>query len=296
MLTRVRHFLVLLLSTLIVAGCGVRMVYSQLDWLVPWYLGDFVTLDTDQKQLLDARLAERLAWHCDSQLGPYSELLRDLDKRLREERPLSALELEAYLERSEVFWRELMIAIRPDAQILLATLTDEQVAELGDAFARRNRETREEFLEGTPEELRERQVERMEKRLRTWLGRLQPEQRRMVERWSANLAPTTGQWLGNRELWQRELIAALAQRQQPGFGTRLESLLLAPEARWAEDYRRDVAHNRALTVELVVELANSANADQRTKLSTELTGWASQFEQIACERPSAAEEVLARAR
>ncbi|AWI79444.1 hypothetical protein CEW87_08720 [Parazoarcus communis] len=276
------RLLVLSFCVLLLGGCGLRFAYSQLDWLLPWYLGDYVSLDQTQKRLLDARLGERLAWHCGSQLTAYSGLLRDVERDLRSTEVVAAPMLDTYLQRGEAFWRVLMKEITPDAGVLLAALSDAQVKELGEAFARRNDETREEFLEGTPEALRARQIERMEKRLRTWFGPLSAAQRSRVAAWSAGLAPATEAWLQHRVRWQGALIDVLAQRQQPGFESRVGALLLEPESMWAAAYRADVARNRKLTLDLLAETFNMASPAQRTHLFNEIAGWAAQFEQLAC--------------
>lgn len=286
-LTLTRLTLVLILPVVILAGCTARFAYQQLDLLVPWYVGDYVTLDRAQKRLLDVRLAERLAWHCSSQLRPYAELLRALEARLGADEALTAAELDQFLQRGEALWRVLMTAVTPDARVLLAALDAGQIDELAAAFADRNREAREKFMDGTPEQLRARQIERMEKRLRTWFGRLQPEQRKRVAAWSENLLPTTEQWLQHRVDWQNALLAALAQRTGPGFETSLAALLVTPEAGWPASYRAEVAHNRALTLALVADIFNAAGPGQRTHLLEEIAGWAGQFEQLACAAPVA---------
>lgn len=280
-----RVLLALIFPVLVLAGCGVRFAYQHLDWLVPWYVGDYVTLDPGQKHLLDTRLAQRLAWHCSSQLGPYADLLREFETRLDADAPIAPVELEHYLHRGEAFWRTLMTAITPDAGALLAGLSAEQVDELAAAFDKRNRDVREEFLGGTVEERRERQIERMEERLQGWFGRLEPEQRRLVAAWSANLVPTADRWLQNREQWQVDLLAALGQRTQPAFEAPLSSLLVTPEAAWPVQYRADVERNRALTLSLLAEVFNVANPAQREHLRGEVATWAGQFEQLACAPP-----------
>lgn len=282
---RTRFLLALLLPLLLLAGCGVRFAYQHLDWLVPWYVSDYVTLDAEQRRLLDARLAERLAWHCRSQLGPYAELLRELDARVRADTPLAPGELEDFLLRGEAFWRELMVAITPDASVLLGSLSDAQVDELAAAFAERNADTRKELLGGTPDERLARRTERMEKRLRTWLGRLHADQRARVAVWSASLVPTTEEWLRNRAKWQGELLAALAGRDQPGFEARLGELLVAPASGWPEAYLAQVARNQALTLDLVADVLKLATPAQRDHLSGEIEAWAGQFESLACAAP-----------
>ena len=63
-------------SALLLVGCGLRFAYSQLDWLLPWYLRDYVTLDAGQRGEFDRRLAGLLDWHCRSHLPEYVALLR----------------------------------------------------------------------------------------------------------------------------------------------------------------------------------------------------------------------------
>lgn len=276
------RLLVLTICALLLGGCGLRFAYSQLDWLLPWYVGDYVSLDRTQKRLLDARLEARLAWHCSSQLTAYSGLLREVERDLGGNEVVGAPILDAYLQRGEAFWRVLMKEITPDAGVLLAALSDAQVKELGEAFARRNDATREEFLEGTPDALRARQIERMEKRLRTWFGPLSAAQRSRVASWSAGLAPTTEAWLHHRARWQGALIEVLAQRQAPDFESRVGALLLEPDSLWAADCRADVARNRKQTLDLLADIFNMASPAQRTHLVNEIAGWAAQFEQLAC--------------
>lgn len=286
MFASVRLFLLGVLSLFVVAGCGVRLAYSQLDWLVPWYLSDYVSFDREQRRLLDARLADRLTWHCSSQLGPYAELLGDLEQRLGEAAPLDAAALDPFLQRGEAFWQVLMEALVPDAAQMFAGLDDAQVAELAAAFARRNTETRKTFLEGSPGQLRSAQIERMEKRLRTWFGRLQPQQRQRVQAWSDALRPTTTDWLAHRERWQTGLIEALGRRHEAGFELEVRRLLTAAESDWSADYRADRAYNRAQTLALLADLVNDATPAQRQTLLGELAGWRADFQRMACAPPS----------
>ena len=267
---------------LLLGGCGIRMAYSQLDWLVPWYLGDYVSLDRAQKKLLDVRLAARLDWHCSTQLTAYSGLLRELESDLRGDVPVDAQRLDLRLRQGEALWQVLVREITPDAGMLLAALSDEQVRELDQAFARRNTETREEFLDGSPEALRSRQIERMEKRLRDWFGPLSPAQRARVAAWSEALMPTTADWLQHRQRWQAAFVDALAQRSRPDFESRIGLLMRSPELMWSPAYRNGVAHNRMQTLQLLADVVNTADPSQRTHLIGEIAAWAEQFEQLAC--------------
>lgn len=282
------RFCLLCLVPLLLAGCGVRFAYTQLDWLVPWYLRDYVTLAPAQRTELDRRLGALLDWHCRAQLPDYAALLRDTEAALRAG-PLTATQLDALLGRGEDLWAALMAAVAPEAAALLAGLDDAQVDELAAAFEKRNADTRKDFLEGTPDALRERRIARMEKRLRSWFGRLDAAQRNRIAAWSDALEPNTEDWLAHRIAWQQALLAALAQRSaRATFDAELSALLRTPEARWAPDYRERVARNRARTLDLLAELGNGASARQRERLLTELDRLASQFERLACTAPATA--------
>lgn len=274
------------IAVLLLAGCGVRFFYTQLDWLIPWHLRDYVSLDAGQRSALDRRLRTLLDWHCREQLPDYVALLRDVQASLRRG-PMDADELERFLQRGEALWDALMHAVTPEAEALLASLDDGQVIELAAAFERRNAETREEFLEGTAEALRERRIERMEKRLRRWFGRLDDAQRARIATWSDTLRPTADDWLAHRVAWQQALLDLLARRADGALQRgELEALLRTPQRRWRDDYRARVMHNRALTLGLLAELANTASPRQRAHLDAEIAGLAGQFERLACVAPS----------
>ena len=286
MFATARPILLALCAALVLGGCSLRFAYTQLDWLVPWYLRDYVTLDAGQRSALDARLAARLDWHCRTHLGDYASTLREAEGLLARSR-IDAAELAPYLERAEGWWREVLGQLAPDARVLLAGLTPEQGDELAQAFARREREAREEYLGGSVEAQHADRVRRMESRLQRWFGRMTPAQRDRIAAWSHALQPTTETWLANRVRWQGELLAALELRADARtFGTRLDALLAPQELRWAPAHRAAVAHNRALTLELLADLFNTATDAQRQRLVAEVAALATQFEGLSCREPT----------
>jgi len=217
-------------SALLLAGCGLRFAYSQLDWLLPWYLRDYVTLDAGQRGEFDRRLAGLLDWHCRSHLPEYVALLRAANATLAAER-VEPAQLERFLERGEALWREIVGELEPELRRLAAGLGDEQVEELAAAFVRRGEEARAEFLSGDESAQHAARVERMEERLRRWFGRMTPAQRERIAAWSRALQPTTEAWLEDRARWQAELLDALRVRADAAaFAPRLAQAL-APRVR-----------------------------------------------------------------
>lgn len=289
-----RSVALLLCVAVVLGGCSLRFAYSQLDWLVPWYLRDYVTLDAGQRDLLDTRLAARLEWHCSAHVPEYASSLREVQTLLARE-SVDAAELAPLLARGEAWLGELLSELEPDARALLAGLSDEQIAELRLAFAGRERDARDEFLGGSEAEQHAARVKRMEKRLQRWFGRMTPAQRERIAAWSADLSPTTEAWLAQRARWQGALLAALQFRGDDGaFAARLTPLFASQQAHWPQDYREGVSHNRALTLALLADVFNMAPEPQRQHLNAELDTLAAQFETLACAAPARLSAVLGR--
>jgi len=61
---------------LMLGACSrIDLAYRNLDRLVPWSLGDYLDMNREQKTLLDDRLRQHLAWHCQTQLPGYLDWL-----------------------------------------------------------------------------------------------------------------------------------------------------------------------------------------------------------------------------
>ncbi len=273
---------ILTASVLLMSGCGVRYLYSQLDWLAPRYVADFVTLDQNQRAELDSRLEEVIAWHCSNELSEYALALRTLDATLAKER-LDVASLNDFAGQAEAAWGRLRHQITPHASALLLSLRPDQVDELQRNFEQRNDKQRKEYLSPNDAQRVKLRAERMEKQLRRWFGRLEANQRELIAGWSTNLQPTTDTWLAHRIEWQKRLLDELRSSRDDEQLTRqvIESLLLNPDQHWNEEYRRAFDNNRAHTIALLASLHETVNERQGQHLTQRLKRYADQFERLA---------------
>ena len=118
----------ILLAAAISTGCSIRFMYRQLDWLVPWYVYDYVSLESTQRSLLEQRLLRQLEWHCATQLPAYSGWLSGIAVD-----PVGALSrpaLDKHYQQLVQYWRILVGKLSPDIATLLATASDAQIEEL----------------------------------------------------------------------------------------------------------------------------------------------------------------------
>ena len=130
--------LVIFLLVLLV-GCGPRLIYPHLYWLIPFYVDDYISLNQEQSSLLEKQLLRVLDWHCRTQLPVYAQSLRQLAKDLEDPRqPITYERLEYYSNQFITYWKELVKKIGPEMADILKTASNEQLAELFQNIEKRN--------------------------------------------------------------------------------------------------------------------------------------------------------------
>lgn len=275
-------FIVLFL--LLVIGCGPRFFYYQLDWLIPFFLRDYITLNSEQKTILKERLVKQIDWHCKTQLSSYSATLRSLSKDLSNpDHPIEYDRLNVYYEKFQEFWTQLIRQIAPDIAELLRTATDAQIEELFNNLDKRNEELRAEYIDLPPEELIKQREERMIKTLRKWLSNLTPEEEEAVSVWSRKVKPIGADWMRYRERVQGEVINLIKQRNElPDFDRRFAEILTHPKRMRKAAHKAKSEYNRDLTLKLAVKINHLMTSDQRTHLLKRTDSLARNLDNIKC--------------
>jgi hypothetical protein len=272
---------VLLLAAALLAGCGgAKIVYQQLDVLLPWYFRDYVDLDTGQRQQLQRSVDTLLAWHRETEVMRYAAFFRELGQDAR--RPLGRDRLHAARMELEDFWDDIARRVTPDAAALLATLSDSQVEELFARIAEDDRKVERELRGRTEQERGQRREKALRVQLERWVGPLDPDQRAMVQACVRDMSANPAGWLESRRRWQGAFRDALALRNEPArFVPALERLLVDGEGVWPAEYRRQFDADRARVLQLIVDVDASLSSAQRDRLRRQLDRWALDFESIA---------------
>ena len=201
----VNRFLRVTILVALLAGCNrVQLVYSQLDWLIPYYLGTFIELSEQQRPLFDRRVAAFLKWHCGTQLTEYADLLRAADTDFHAG-TMTRARLEAYGNRLESFWLEIMREASPAMAETLLSASDAQIDDLFAVFEERNETWLAEFEAETDAERRKVYRERVTEELERWFGPLEKAQQQAVLLWSESFQPLGVEGLRLRQRWQGRL-------------------------------------------------------------------------------------------
>jgi len=277
-----KHFAVVLTVALALGACSrIGLAYRNLDVIIPWTLSDYLDMNGEQKSWLNERLKEHLSWHCTTQLPGYLDWLDRLQTMIATNQ-VTDTALQARAQEAEQAIAETAREITPSAIELLQGLDDKQVAEMNEAFAKDQRKRQEEYLKPSLDQQIKERGERMEKRLKDWLGPLSTTQQQRVATWSSALGEQNIQWLANRAHWQKQFSAAVAQRHSPQFPQRIETLLVNRESLWTPAYRQAFANTEAQARSLFVNLMAESTPAQRERLLKKIEGVRKDFSDLKC--------------
>ena len=130
-----------LIFVFLLVGCSTTtFIYNRIDFLLPWYLGNYVELTRDQKQYLDELLIPFISWHRSDELPKYLEIINLTENILeREVKPENIATISSNIEES---WfrleKEVLVWVLP----LASDLTDEQIQSFLQVMQKRRRNTK----------------------------------------------------------------------------------------------------------------------------------------------------------
>ncbi len=264
------------------------MTYPNMGWLIPWYVDDYITLNKEQRRLLEERLIRALDWHCHTQLPAYSQTLKDLAYDLNDPRqPLSVERLHAYADQLEMLWLAIKRQIGPEVADILATASDEQLAELFENLKQRNSTFKAEYVDISLDHLEQNRRKKMIKRLNRWFSEITPVQKQAVVDWSAEIRPLAADGLDHRQRVTAELKNVLTRRGDPDFRDAFVDLLVNIDQRRSAQYQHKIDLNTDLTFVLLAKIERSLTPTQRSYLRGRIMALSADFDKLNCDPATA---------
>lgn len=262
-----RRRLLLLVLVLGLASCSsTSFFYNRLDFIVPWYIDDYVNLDRGQEDFLEEQLEPFLTWHRREELPRYVETVEYFEDAVSDS--LEKEELEAIQADFEAAYRRLESRGMEWMLALGAELTDEQMDELLENFEERQEEFEEEYLERDDEEFVEDSYDRFKDNLEDYMGRLDKEQLAVAQRASEELVRADDEWLQEQQRWLERLRVIL--EREPGWEDRLMQAIAEREENFTPQYTAAIEHNTQVLGTAFAEIINSRSEKQDKKLREKL--------------------------
>lgn len=249
------------------AGCSsTRFTYNRLDFLVPWYLGNYVSLDRDQRRLLKTELQPFLAWHREEELPRYIVLLDRIEGKL--DRQLNAADVALLTVEAETAIGRLQDRALDWMLALGEELREDQMAEFFAGLQEQQAEYEEKYLERDEAAFRGDACERLADNARRYIGRLQREQKAGLAAACEDLRRSDSLWLEARAQWIARLELIL--QREPGWQETLREALARRGETVSEDYRSTYDHNAGVIQLAIASLLNSRSERQDAHLRREL--------------------------
>jgi hypothetical protein len=266
------------------------VLYPNLDWLIPWYVDDYVNLDRNQSSQVSSRLAQQLDWHCRTQLPQYAGFFREIRRDVENDSQGLTLELlKVYNDRLTGYWYTLLEQITPDIIDILLSATDEQIAELFENLEKKNKEMESTFVEPPPQEVIRNRQKKMLKRLRYWFSNLTESQKQAVAEWSMQLEPIADEWIAHRRKVQHAAKRLTAHRDKAvKFETEFFDLLINSRKLRTENYRKKIDINTESTLALLAQLSKTLSPTQKTHFSNRLQSLVTDLDRLSCDPASKA--------
>ena len=264
------------------SGCSVKLVYNQLDWLIPWYLSDYLDMNGEQDDFFDERLQRYLAWHRKSQLPEYASLLRSIADDVND--GLNEQEIQRFQRETERLAGVLMERLAPDVVAVFADASDVQLAQLYKALDKDGERYRKRYVKQSLQQQQESQVDDVIDTIERWTGSLNDEQELLVSQWGKQYQPMGDELYQAGLKWRAEFKQTLKGRgEAERYSARLTSLLTTPDFGWSNAFKLTMLENKQSLSQLYFALDKTFSKKQRKHIIDTLREYAEDFEQLAKE-------------
>jgi len=263
---RCRRAITGLLATCLLAGCTATFTYNHLDWLIPWYVDDYVDLTRDQRNLLRGQLEPLLQWHREEELARYIEILDRIETDLAA--PVTADTVRSWIDEVLDAGERVENSMLNLALEFSTTLSDEQMREFTVKMWEQQEEYEEDFLPRSDGEYQEENAENLEDFLHRFIGRLSPGQKQRLQQAARSMQRFDAIWLSEREAWLKTL-EPLLQRPE-GWQ---EAVMAAHANRTGSrppQYREIFEYNLDVVTRAVADVLNEMNEKQQERVIKEI--------------------------
>lgn len=266
--------IILLVFVLLLGGCSTKFAYNNVNWLIYWYIDDFVELDSAQEDKFDTMLNSWLLWHKQTQLPKYQSQLADIAADIKNNN-INEASIVIHRERAREHWIRARAHIAPDLVTLAATLSQEQITDLFVNLEKENVEDEEKMQENLAlanDKRIKKWVKKNEKGIKKWLGRLSVEQKGFVATFYPRFESTSPFWLEYKRTYQHEMreIFILDQDNEV-FTTRMLDLITNPDQFRSQQFQDVMAANTLASSEYMTGLVTRASDKQILRLLSEIS-------------------------
>jgi hypothetical protein len=289
----------ILLLISILCGCNTaRLAYNNGETVSYFWLNRYVDFDVDQKPWVKKEISALFAWHRQTQLKDYVDLLTRTQKQL--ESPITEADVQNAYDEARQRMLALLERAAPALADLALSLRQQQIEHIEARFADNNEEFRKEHLSSSPAERQEARFKKTLKQAELWFGKFSAEQRREIRMLSEARPLDDELVLAERIARQQALLELLrsirAEKPSREAAIALIRRHAARITEYGEEPQRQEYFERyhAATVHMIANIINNATPQQRQHCIEQLQAWIDDFDKLAPGRPAARSGLIPR--
>lgn len=255
-------------------SCGSGFVYQNLDWVVPWYLDDYVELNEEQQAQFDAVLDKALVWHKTQELPRYHQYLEEVHLKL--DQPLNEEDMRGIQTFAGAALSAIQQRIVPELLPLSKTLDADQQADVWAELNKKQQEYEEAFLTRTDEEYVKELNEKYSKFLKRFLGTLSVEQASIIEAKVGTIIRADDLWLNARQAWLNN-IKRQYETEGADWIALMQSAWLNRDQYYSEAEQLTIAQRDQQARALLLAVMNIRSDEQTEYFKTFIREWQAKF-------------------
>ncbi|GAC14236.1 DUF6279 family lipoprotein [Aliiglaciecola lipolytica] len=255
---------------LLLTGCTSKFSYNNVDWLLYWYVDDYVELEKSQKKRLDVKVEKWLKWHRQEELVRYRQHLEELKSQV-EQGNISEEQWLSHLARASSHWQRFRDEISLELSELSVYLNDQQIIDMFEALEKDNLEKVEKRNKKTEQERWQENKEDTTEQMQDWLGRLSEQQKILISESVEKFESTFESWIEyRREIQSASKNLMLNREKQSDYIEQFNQLIQNPDQFKSESYIKASQHNRKVYAALLADLLPTISEKQKRHLIKEI--------------------------
>ncbi|NVK22915.1 MAG: hypothetical protein HWD86_10385 [Kangiellaceae bacterium] len=273
-----KRLTLIIVICLFLQACGIKFWYNRLDWLVPWYVDDYVELTSSQESALEQLMLDKTQWHRTTQLPLYINMLENMIADVESNNIANSYD--QYAEQMKQFYQSIANQLIDDLMVQMAQLSDQQVTELLDNLSKEANKQQKKYQKHSPEQRLAKVIDNLEDNYSDWTGRLSKAQKSLIKEWAQQIKPTADLVYEFRAQWRDALLTSLRERSTPTGQKVIKQLLLDSQQLKSEQLNNHQTFNEQLEKQYMLKLLDSLSEKQKKKVIKKLRDYQEDFEDL----------------
>lgn len=278
-------FALLAITLLFSGGCSrVTIGYNNADLLLRYKINDYTSFNAQQRDEIHREVDLYMRWHRKYALPEYTRFLKVLYGLVQQDGPLRKDDVARLRDEFGSLYKKTMVPlIRPSAHVL-STIDSHQIEKLTKFLAEKNREQKEESLNGSDQENLEKRADRTIDLVEQLVGNLSREQEDKIKKMSFRVPFATRHFIEHREANQARLISLLnSHAGEAQIAAYFSQWINTPETTRTPQQLQVIQSYEIAMDEMTSRLYELLTARQKNHLRKKILSYIEDFENLNAE-------------